>query len=38
VNKSRERWSDEEHQRFLDALKLHGRQWRKIEGEWLFLD
>ncbi len=22
-----------EHARFLDALKLYGRQWRKIEGE-----
>ena len=25
--------SDEEHERFVEALKAHGRSWRKIEGE-----
>lgn len=32
VTKPRERWTDEEHNKFLEALKLYGRQWRKIEG------
>ena len=32
ITKQRECWTDEEHQRFLDALKAHGRAWRKIEG------
>ena len=31
ITKQRERWTDEEHERFLAALKLHGRAWRKIE-------
>ncbi len=31
ITKQRERWSEDEHARFLDALKLHGRAWRKIE-------
>jgi hypothetical protein len=32
ISKQRERWSDHEHSRFLDALKLYGRAWRRIEG------
>lgn len=33
ISKQRERWSEEEHQRFVEAVKTYGRQWRKIEGE-----
>lgn len=32
VSKPRERWTDEEHALFLEALKWYGRAWRKIEG------
>ncbi|XP_016479810.1 protein REVEILLE 1-like [Nicotiana tabacum] len=31
ISKQRERWSDEEHRKFIEALKLHGRAWRRIE-------
>ncbi|MCO5557787.1 hypothetical protein L7F22_011358 [Adiantum nelumboides] len=31
ITKQRERWTEDEHQKFLDALKLHGRAWRRIE-------
>ncbi|XP_031406686.1 protein REVEILLE 2-like isoform X5 [Punica granatum] len=31
--KQREKWTEEEHQKFLEALKLYGRGWRKIEVE-----
>lgn len=33
VTKQREKWSQEEHDRFLEAVKLYGRSWRLIEGE-----
>lgn len=31
ITKQRERWTDEEHLKFLEALKMYGRAWRKIE-------
>lgn len=31
ITKQRERWTEDEHRKFLEALKLYGRAWRKIE-------
>ncbi|XP_044973856.1 protein REVEILLE 8-like [Hordeum vulgare subsp. vulgare] len=31
ITRPRERWSPEEHERFLDALLRFGRDWKKIE-------
>ncbi|KAJ3682009.1 hypothetical protein LUZ60_014582 [Juncus effusus] len=31
ISKQRERWTEEEHNKFLEALQLYGRAWRRIE-------
>ncbi|XP_072957686.1 protein REVEILLE 1-like [Typha angustifolia] len=31
ITKQRERWSEEEHKKFLEAVQLYGRAWRRIE-------
>jgi len=31
ITKARENWTDEEHTKFLEALKLYDRDWKKIE-------
>nr|XP_043634060.1 protein REVEILLE 2-like [Erigeron canadensis] len=31
ITKQREKWTQEEHEKFLEALKLYGRAWRQIE-------
>ncbi|CAI5491005.1 unnamed protein product, partial [Closterium sp. Naga37s-1] len=33
ITKQRERWTEDEHNKFLEALKLYGRAWRRIEGK-----
>ncbi|KAG6434408.1 hypothetical protein SASPL_106040 [Salvia splendens] len=32
ITKSRESWSDQEHDKFLEALQLFDRDWKKIEA------
>ncbi|XVF80130.1 hypothetical protein PTKIN_Ptkin15bG0045600 [Pterospermum kingtungense] len=32
ITKSRESWTDEEHDKFLEALQLFDRDWKKIEA------
>ncbi|KAF7047605.1 hypothetical protein CFC21_056511, partial [Triticum aestivum] len=32
ITKSRERWTDPEHDKFIEALLLFDRDWRKIEA------
>ena len=29
--KPREKWTQQEHELFVEALRLHGRQWSKVE-------
>ncbi|KAG0625402.1 hypothetical protein M758_2G052100 [Ceratodon purpureus] len=31
VSKQRERWTEEDHQKFVEALKLYGRAWRPVK-------
>ncbi|KAL1224988.1 Protein REVEILLE 2 [Cardamine amara subsp. amara] len=31
ITKQREKWSEAEHEKFVEALKLYGRAWRRIE-------
>lgn len=33
ITKNRENWTEDEHQRFLSALKKYGREWKAIERE-----
>jgi hypothetical protein len=32
ITKAREKWTPEEHLKFIEAIKMFGRSWKKIEG------
>ncbi|KAM3407537.1 hypothetical protein ACQJBY_001118 [Aegilops geniculata] len=34
ITRPRERWTDDEHERFLHALHIFGRDWKSIEAWW----
>ncbi|KAG2387284.1 hypothetical protein C9374_001616 [Naegleria lovaniensis] len=31
IQQKREKWSDDEHEKFLEAIRIHGRDWKKVE-------
>nr|CAG4708506.1 unnamed protein product [Naegleria fowleri] len=31
IQQKREKWSEEEHEKFLEAIRIHGRDWKKVE-------
>ena len=37
ITKQWQKWTEEDHQKFLEALKLYGRGWYQIEGKFLRL-
>ena len=31
IQQKREKWSDEEHDKFVEAIRIFGRDWKKVE-------